>query len=171
MQRVVREVVARDVRPHVALGPGRERVRLPEPVALVPVELLGARARSGDWSRRTPEIQQSASSSARCERLDLAQEAAAVGLGRPEAVDPLAAIGLDRDAVALLDRAPGGVGLLEQHARVEREDARARGVAAHDVDQHRGLLLPRGGEREPLLAEAFDCVEDDLCGAGKRHRT
>src|SRR5436190_24067409 len=42
VQLVVRHVVAEDVVPHVALGPIRQRVRLPETVAQVPVDLLGA---------------------------------------------------------------------------------------------------------------------------------
>ena len=38
-------------------------------------------------------------------------------------------------------------------------------VPAHEVDQHRGLLLPRRGEREPVLAEPVDRFEEDLFGA------
>jgi hypothetical protein len=38
-------------------------------------------------------------------------------------------------------------------------------VLAHEVDEHGGLLLPRRGEREPLLAEPVDRFEDDLFGA------
>ena len=105
------------------------------------------------------------------ERLDLAQEAAAVGIGRPQVGDPLARERLDGDAVALLHPPPGVVGLLEQGAGVEREDAGAGRVFEHQVDQHRGLLLPRRGERETVVAEAFGGVADDLCGAVRRHRT
>jgi hypothetical protein len=79
-------------------------------------------------------------------------------------VHPFAAPRLDADAVALLDRPPSGVRLVEQHAGVEREDARRGGVLAHEVDQHRGLLLPRRGQGEPVLAEAIDRFQDDLFG-------
>ena len=120
------------------------------------------RARSGDWSRRTPEIQQSASSSARSSGSTLRRKQQRSGSVAHRPVDPLAAVGLDGDPVALLDRAPGGVGLLEQRAGVEREDARAGRVPAHQVDEHGGLLLPRRGEREPVLAEPVDRFEQDL---------
>src|SRR3954468_10553128 len=42
VQLVVRHVVAEEVVPHLALGPVRQRVRLPQPVAQVPIDLLGA---------------------------------------------------------------------------------------------------------------------------------
>src|SRR3954468_5983987 len=42
VQLVVRHVVTGDVLPHLALGPVGERVRLPQPVAQVPVDLLRA---------------------------------------------------------------------------------------------------------------------------------
>src|SRR4051812_39657301 len=45
VERVVRHVVAEQVVPHVALAPVRQRVRLPEPVPQVPVDLLGAAPR------------------------------------------------------------------------------------------------------------------------------
>src|ERR671911_2328645 len=105
VQRVVREVVRVDVRPDVALAPVGERVRLPQAVAGGPVELLGARAvgrllaaDAGDPAFRTLKCA--------LERLDLAQEAAAVRVGGPHARDPLPPVGLDLDAVPLLDEAP-----------------------------------------------------------------
>src|SRR2546423_11211963 len=44
VQLVVRHVVAHDVVPHVGLAPVRERVRLPQAVLVVPVQLGGVRA-------------------------------------------------------------------------------------------------------------------------------
>ena len=103
------------------------------------------------------------------ERLDLAQEAAAVGVGGPQPVDPLAPVGLDLDAVALLDGPPGGVGLLEQRAGVQREDARAGRDLLDQVDQHGRFLLPRGREREPVLAEALGHLAQHLFRAVPAH--
>ena len=60
------------------------------------------------------------------ERLDLAHPAAGVRVALPQAVDPLAAVDVDLDPVALLDPPPGLVRLREQDAGVEREDARLR---------------------------------------------
>ena len=136
--------------------------RSSQPISAVP-------ARDGAWSRRTPEIQQSASCERALERLDLAQEAAAVGVRGPQPVDPLAAVGLDPDAVALLDGPPGGVGLLEQRAGVQREDARAGRDLLDQVDQHGRFLLPRGREREPVLAEALGHLAQHLFRAVPAH--
>src|SRR5829696_4304169 len=102
VQRVVGQVVGVDVGPDVALAPVGERVRLPESVARVPVDLLRVRTvggllapHAGDPALRVGERP--------LERLHLAQEAAAVRVGGPHAGHPLAAVGLDGDAVALLD--------------------------------------------------------------------
>ena len=89
VQRVVREVVLGDVRPHVLLGPGGQRVGLPQPVAAVPGEL----GRAGPVGRLVAADAGDPAVGAlerALERLDLAQEAAAVGIRGPEAVDPLA---------------------------------------------------------------------------------
>src|SRR3954454_14897697 len=45
VQLVVRHVVAEDVVPDLALGPVGQRVRLPQPVPQVPVDLLGPTSR------------------------------------------------------------------------------------------------------------------------------
>ena len=91
------------------------------------------------------------------ERLDLADRAAELGLALPELVPVrrrLAAerrplVDLDARAVPPLDLAPDGVGLREEHVRVEREHARVRLDREEHVEQHRLLLLEGAGQRDP----------------------
>ena len=152
-----------DVGPHVALAPARERVELPQPVLGVPADLLDVRARrrllaphAGDPgvepAQRAPE------------RRDLADAAAGGGIGRPQAVGRvLGGEHLDLGVVARLDRLPVVVGLLEQHARVEREHARRRLGREQQVEEDGLLLLERAGERHAGV-EALHRVRDDLLG-------
>ena len=130
---------------------------------------FGAFARVGDWSRRTPVIQQSSSSERANERLDLGDREVEVGLALPEllAVRRRQLLGaralehLDLRVVALLDLAPELVRLREEVVGVDREDARLRLDAEEQVEQHGLLLLERAGERD-LVAEALDQRGDQL---------
>ena len=102
-------------------------------------------------------------------RLHLAEPAAGVGVALPERVAVLggllleggAAEGLDLDAVALLNRAPGGVGLGEQHAGVEGEDAGIGTRREDELKQHRLFLLERAGQRD-LRMERLEGGGDQL---------
>jgi hypothetical protein len=92
------------------------------------------------------------------QRLDLADVAAAVGARLPE-VGPLALVLLgDREhvgddepePVALHEPLAGLVRLLEEQVRVELDDVDLEPELGDEVDEHRGLLLPRAREAEPL---------------------
>src|SRR5262245_52807009 len=83
VQRVDGEVALGDVGRDVLVGPVGERARLPELVALVPAELRGVRARrrldAPDACDPAVDVGESA-----CQRLDLADGAAEVGLTLPQ---------------------------------------------------------------------------------------
>src|SRR3954452_10316963 len=85
VQPVVRHVVARDVVPHLALRPVGQRVRLPQPVAQVPVDLLGAPARrrllAPQPGHPTVDVRQRA-----LQRRHLPDAAALVRIARPQRV-------------------------------------------------------------------------------------
>jgi hypothetical protein len=76
-------------------------------------------------------------------------------------------VDLDAGAVAILDLLPDRVRLREEHAGVDREDARLR-LDLHDhVDQNRLFLLEGAGEHEPGV-EALDGLREDFlrCAVG-----
>src|SRR3954454_7564798 len=131
VQLVVRDLVTRDVLPHVALRPVGQRVRLPQPVAQVPVDLLGAPARGRLLAPQARDPAVDVGQRA-LQRRDLADAAALVGLTRPQRLAVRrrlllqgdAAEHVDRDVVLRLERAPRVVRLLEQQIGVEREEAR-----------------------------------------------
>src|SRR4051795_1535638 len=133
VQLVVRDLVTRDVVPHVALRPVGQRVRLPQAVAQVPVDLFGAPAGRRLLAPQTRHPAVHVGQRA-LQRRDLPDAAAAVRLARPQSVAVLgrlllerdSAVHVDRDVVLRLERAPGVVRLLEQEVGVEREEARRR---------------------------------------------
>ena len=124
VERVVGQVALVDARPQVALGPGRERVVLPDRALGVPLDeprvragrrLLAADA--GDPRLRAVERA--------LQRGDLRVAAAVLGAPRAHGV-----LHLDLDAEALLEGAPGAQRLGEEHAGVDRHDARVRARSA-----------------------------------------
>src|SRR5215203_1793938 len=129
VERVVGDVVLREVGPNLLLRPVGERVQLPEPEALVPGELrrlsagLGIRAANA----RDPEIHRG---ERRAHRLDLANPAAGIRVAAPELVAVKAllllegdrAVAVEVDAVALFEAVLGLVGLLEEHVGVQIEE-------------------------------------------------
>src|SRR3954469_18503490 len=131
VQLVVRHVVAEDVIPHLALGPVGQWVGLPEAVAEVPVDLLGAAPRhrllAAQSGHPAIDIRKRA-----LQRRDLPDPAALVRVARPQRVamrsrlllQRQTAKDVDRDVVLRLEGAPGRVRLVEQHVRVQREEAR-----------------------------------------------
>ena len=119
---------------------------------------LRAFAREGDCSRRMPETQASYGRERLDERLDLADVAAAVGIGLPEVrALPLVLLG-DRDdlrpdqgeAVALDEPLARLVRLLEEEVRVELDHVDVEPELGDHVHEHRRLLLPGAAEAEPL---------------------
>jgi hypothetical protein len=86
-------------------------------------------------------------------------------------------MGLDLDAVAVLDALPGLVGLREQHAGVQRDDARLRLDPEDEVDDDARLLLERTGDREPGVVLGHGVLEhlggverlEVRCGRCTRH--
>src|SRR4051794_8113665 len=167
---VVGDVVAGDVVPHVALAPVRERVRLPQAVLVVPVELGGVGPAGGLLAPQAGDPCVHPRESL-LHRADLADVAAGVGVAVPElvavhlglALEAHALVHVDLDAVALLDRLPGVVGLLEQHAGVEDEEARLRLDLHEHVEDHRRLLL-EGARHVQARVEAIDHVAEQLLG-------
>ena len=148
--------------------PVGERVRLPELVALVPAELLRARA---GGRLVAPHAGDPAVEARQClaERADLPDRAAEGRVGRPQrvavnrslAAERRALVHLDLDPVALLDLTPDGVGLGEENVRVEREHPSLGLDLEQHVEQHRLLLLERAGEREPGV-EVLDHHTEDV---------
>jgi hypothetical protein len=104
------------------------------------------------------------------ERLDLAHAAAGVGVALPQPVDPLSAVDVDLDPVAALDRAPGLVGLREQHAGVEREDARRRLDRQQHVEDDRRLLLEGAGDVQARVVLLHDVGKHLLRAQGLQVR-
>src|SRR6266508_3860062 len=136
VQRVVWNLVDVDVRLDALRVPVDERLHLPDAVALRPLDLLRVRARyrllAADAGDPGVVARQRA-----LERLDLADVAAAVGLGLPQPVGrvdraerpQLQAVALDQ-AVARLVR------LREEDERVELDDRYLEPELAEHVDQH-----------------------------------
>ena len=160
-----------DVAPDVLLGPVGERVGLPHAVLVVPARSFGVSARVGDWSRRRPVIQASTPASALAQRRDLADRAAAVGVALPQrrrAARPArrarSRAALDLDAVALLDALPGLVGLGEQHAGVEREEAR---VAARSRSSM-SMITDSSFWKEQATSSALEALDDAARGPPRR---
>ena len=159
MQRVVRHVVRDDVAPDVLLAPvGQRRALDLAGMAGIRRELRGVRAvgrlvapQAGD-----PGVDLAQRP---LERLHLAHAAARVRVALPQAVDPLAAVDVDLDAVALLDPAPRLVGLREQDAGVEREHARLRLDREQHVEDHRRLLLEGAGDVQARVVLVHDVGE------------
>ena len=161
VQRVVGDVVRGDVAPHVALGPVGQRRGLPLACAASQPS-FGVPPARGVWSRRSPVIQASTVSSASSSGLTLRMPQQASGSRAHSPSTHVAAVDVDRDPVALLDAAPRGVGLLEQHAGVEHEEARG-GLDPHEhVEDHRRLLLERAGDVQARVELAHHVLEHPL---------
>ncbi len=162
VQRVVRDVVGRDVTPHVALGPVGQRVDLPQAVLAVPVELGRVGAIAGVLAAQ-PGHPGALAGQVIAQRAHLAQVAAAVGGLLPVTLHAQATDALDADVVARLQRRPRRARLGKQRAGVQGEHGHA-GIGAHDqVEDHRGLLLKGGGDHQPRV-EACDRLGDQLLG-------
>ena len=109
-------------------------------------------------------IQASSPLSASRSGVDLADPAASGRIGLPQPVRRiLRREHLDLGAVLRLHRRPVLVRLVEQHAGVEREHARARPRLEEQVQQDRLLLLERAGERHAGV-EALHRVRDHRLG-------
>src|SRR4051812_22334289 len=161
VQRVVRQVALVDAPPEVLLGPVDERVVLPHRALLVPLDRLRVRAGRGLLAADAGDPGVRAGERA-LERSDLRRAAAVLRAG------PRAGRVLDVDvhAEALLERAPRGERLFEQHAGVDRHDARVRRQAHELVDEHR-LLLLEGAEQDEARVVALDGLREDV-GDGRR---
>src|SRR5215208_656156 len=143
---MVGEIVQVDVTPHVAVGPFRQRIELPDAAGLVPFDLLSVRpggrllAPDAGYPRLRP-LERA------LQRVDLAAPAAVRRAPR-RAVRRGRVHDLDAQAVAVLDLAPDLVGLGEEDAGVDREHARRRLDLHQHVDQDRLLLLEGAGQDE-----------------------
>src|SRR5688572_4702538 len=154
---MVGEIVFVQVAPHVPVAPIDQRIELPDPAWVVPFHVLRVRpggrllaSDPGDPGRRSVERS--------LQRLDLPGAAAARRAPRRsvrrEGVDYL-----DLEPVAVLDPAPGLVGLGEEHAGVDREHPRRRLDAHQQVDQHRLLFLEGAGHDEAWVVALDGCAE------------
>src|SRR5262245_25429576 len=159
MQGVVDDLVRADVAPDVLLAPVRQRRAL---VLVARVEHKLRRARAARRLVATqPGDPRVYLAQRALERLDLAHPAAGIGVVLPEAVDFLVPVDVDRDPVAFLDLPPGLVGLREQDAGVEREDARLGLDPQEHVEDHRRLLLEGAGDVQARV-ELVDDVGEHL---------
>ncbi len=149
MERVVRDLVDVDIRPHALLVPVGERVDLEDLIALRPLDLrrLGSARRLVAADAGDPGVVRLERLH---ERLDLADVAAAVGIALPE-VRALGAMllgdrrdrGLDELQLVLLhERITRVVGLAEEEVRVELDRVHAQPQLGDHVHEHGRLLLP-----------------------------
>src|SRR5215218_3441738 len=156
VQRVVGEVALVDRAPDVALRPVDEGVELPDPAALVELDAL----RAGTRGRLlAPKARDPAGRAVErpLQGRDLGGAAAVLGAG------PVAGglLDLDLHAEALLEGAPRRQRLGEEHAGVDRDDARCVGHLQERVDQHR-LLLLEGAEQDQAVPVLRDGVLENL---------
>src|SRR6266566_5143496 len=173
VQRVVWNLVDLDVGPDALLVPVRQRVELPDPVAVRPLQLRRRRAArrlvaadAGDPGVVRAECLQ--------EGLDLADVAAAIRVGFPE-IRALAPVLLgNRDHLRTLEREPVTldepvarlVALTEEELRVQLDHGDVEPELADHVHEHRRLLLP-GARQAELVAELLEAPAEELLG---RHR-
>src|SRR5215211_818060 len=171
VQRVVRNLVDREVRRDALGVPVDERLDLPDVVALGVLDLLGVRARGGLLAAdagdpglvRLERLH---------ERLDLADVAAAVGIRLPQ-VRPLGdrllgervarRHGLELEAVPRDEPVPRLVRLLEEDLRVQLDDVDLEAELADHVHECRRLALPRAGEAH-AVAEALVRPQEHILG-------
>ena len=132
--------------PQVLLGPLDERVELPDPALVVPLDRLGVGPRRRLLAADAGDPGVDAAERA-LQRGDLAL-AAAVRRAGPVAGRVL---DLDVDAEALLERPPGRERLREQHAGVDRDDAGVGRELDQLVDQDRLLLLEGAQHHQPRV--------------------
>src|SRR5437667_7225107 len=173
VQRVVRNLIHLDVGPDSLLVPVRERVELPDAVAIRPLQLRRRRATrrlvaadAGDPGLILVESFQ--------QGLDLADVAAAVRVGLPE-VRPLALVLLgDRDhlraleceSVTLDEPVARLVALAEEELRIQLDHGNVEAELADHVHEHGRLLLP-GARQAELVAELLEApAEQIFCGHG-----
>src|SRR5262245_60988900 len=173
VQRVVGDLVDVDVGPDALLVPVRERVQLPDAVALRPLDLRGVGAARGLVTAGAggPGLVRLEHAD---ERLDLADLAAAVGVPLPE-VGALAAMLLgDRDhlgadevqPVALDQSLARLVALAEEELRVELDDVDREVELRNHVHEDGRLLLPRAGQAEPV-AELLVAPDEQVLGCDR----
>src|SRR3954469_541688 len=162
VERVVGQVALVDAPPEVLLGPAHEGVVLPHRALLVPLDRLrvrpGRRLLAADPGDPRVGARERA-----LERGDLGGAAALLRSG-PRAGRVL---DLDLHAEALLERAPGAQRLGEQHAGVDRDDARVGRQPDELVDEHR-LLLLEGAEQDELRVVALDGLGEHGRDVGRR---
>ena len=171
VQRVVGNLVHLDVRPDALLVPVRERMHLPDVVALRPLELrrLGPARRLVAADARDPGV---VGIERREQRLDFADLAATVRVALPEVgafLPVLLGDGDDRvrdqvQPVALDEPVARLVGLAEEELRVELDHGQVEAELGDHVHEHRRLLLPRAREAEPVAVLAVDPLEELLRG-------
>src|SRR5438105_4125251 len=166
VQRVVRNLVDVDVGVDALGVPVGERLDLENAVAIAPLDLLRTDSRRALLApdARDPRVVAGERS---FERLDLADVAAAVGVGLPEAVDRID--GSERaklQAVALDEPVAGLVRLREEHLRVELDDVDVEPELGDHVHEHGALALPGAGEAHPAAELGVRPAEDVLGGHG-----
>src|SRR4051794_34807411 len=157
VQRVVGQVALEDAPPQVLLGPLDERVVLPDAAALVVLDGLRVRPGGGLLAADAGDPGIGAGQRA-LQRGHLGVPAAGARAPRAGRVlDPHV------DAEALLEGAPGRQRLREQHAGVDRDDARVGGEADELVDEDGLLLLERAQHHQPRVM-ALDRLAEHLRG-------
>src|SRR3954454_15027688 len=157
VQRVVGQVALEDALPQVLLGPLDERVVLPDAAALVVLDGLRVRPGGGLLAADAGDPGVGAGQRA-LQRGHLGVPAAGARAPRAGRVlDPHV------DAEALLEGAPGRQRLREQHAGVDRDDARVGGETDELVDEDGLLLLERAQHHQPRVM-ALDRLAEHLRG-------
>src|SRR6266566_9621766 len=155
VQRVERNLVDLDVGPDALLVPVGERVELPDPVTLRPLELRrsGAARRLIAADAGDPGV---VGAERFEQRLNLADMAAAVRIRFPE-VRTLALVllghrdhlrALELEPVALHQTVPRLVALAAEKLRVELDHGDPEAELRDHVHEHRRLLLPGAGQAE-----------------------
>src|SRR5918999_1607716 len=173
VQRIGRNLVDGDVRPDALLVPVRERMDLPDAVALRPLHL-----RRPGPTRRLVAADPGHPRVVRLERLEerlhLANVAAAVGIALPE-IGALPAMLLghgddlrpnQRQAVALDQALARLVALEEEQVRVQLDAVDVEPELGDHVHKHGRLLLPRAGEDELAAVLGVRPAEHVLGGHG-----
>src|SRR3989440_6122412 len=170
VQRVVRNLVDLDVGPDALLVPVRERVKLPDAVAVRPLQLRSRRA-----ARRLVAADAGDPAVIRAERfqqgLDLADVAAAVRVRFPE-IWTLALVLLgdrdhlgapEREAVPLDEPVARLIALAKEELRVQLDHGDLEPELRDHVHEHGRLLLPRARQAE-LVAELLVAPAKEVLG-------